>query len=133
MMEAKTAEKNSISKPLVLIIEDEQFLCGLMMKKLELSGFVVRGAFDGEAGIKAVKEQKPDLILLDLLLPGIDGFELLRRFKSDQSFKDIPVIIISNLGEPADIEKAKNLGAAEYIIKANYSPDEIVKKVWEFV
>ena len=80
-----------------------------------------------------MEEQRPDVILLDLLLPGIDGFEVLRRLKSDNRFSDIPIIIVSNLGEPADIEKAKNSGAAEYIIKANYSPDQIAKKVWEFV
>ncbi len=120
-------------KPSVLIIEDEQMLCGLMVKKLERSGFAVQGVFDGEMGIRAIEKKKPDVILLDLLLPGIDGFEVLRHLKSDQRFKDIPVIIVSNLGEPSDVAKARNAGAAEYIIKANYSPDQIVKKVGEYV
>ena len=117
----------------ILIIEDEQFLSGLMVKKLELSGFTVKGVVDGEKGIQAVEAEKPDVILLDLLLPGIDGFEVLRRLKNDQRSSDIPVIVISNLGEPSDIEKAKNAGATEYMIKANSSPDQIVKKIWEYV
>jgi len=126
MME--TGEK---AKPTILIIEDEQFLCSLMLKKLESSGFLARGVFGGEEGLKAVEELKPDAILLDLLLPGIDGFEVMRRLKKDERFKEVPILIISNLGEPSDITKARELGAIDYLIKTNYSPDEIVTKVWQ--
>lgn len=119
-------------KPYVLVIEDEQFLCELMIKKLENSGFVVRGVFDGEAGLRAVSERRPDLILLDVLLPGIDGFEVLRRLKGGE-FKDIPVVVFSNLSEAKDIERAMKNGASFYIIKAQYSPEQIAYKVREFI
>lgn len=113
----------------ILIIEDEQFLCSLLVRKLENSGFRVRGVFDGEAGMKAVQEKKPGLILLDLILPGMDGWEVLRRLKDDKRFQDIPVLIISNLGEPSDIARGRKAGAAEYLIKAEYSPQQIVEKI----
>lgn len=113
----------------ILIIEDEQFLLSLLMRKLKNSGFRVRAAFDGEAGIQAVQEKKPGLILLDLILPGMDGWEVLRRLKDDKRFQDIPVFIISNLGEPGDIAKGKKAGAVEYLIKAEHSPQQIVEKV----
>ncbi len=124
-------EENQKAKPTVLIIEDEQFLCSLMLKKLESSGFVARGVFGGEEGLKAVEEMKPDAILLDLLLPGIDGFEVIQRLKGDERFKKVPILVISNLGEPSDISRARELGAIDYLIKTNYSPDEIVAKVWQ--
>lgn len=117
----------------VLIIEDERFLCDLLRKKLENSGLEVRGAFDGETGLKNIEADKPDLILLDLLLPGMDGFEVLRRLKKDERFRNIPVLIISNLSEPNDVAKAKKEGAEEYLIKANYSPQMIADKVWEYL
>ena len=125
-MEART---NKTAKADILIIEDEQFLGNLLIKKLENSGFYVRGVFDGEAGLKAVEKKKPSLILLDLVLPGMDGWEVLRRLKEDKRSKDIPVLIISNLGEPSDITKGKKAGAVDYIIKADYSPQQIVDKV----
>lgn len=117
-------------KPRILIIEDEEFLCKLLARKLEQSGFVVKSAFDGESGLEVVAADAPDLILLDLLLPGIDGFEVIRRLKSDPKANMIPIVIISNLGEPGDIASATKLGAAEYLVKAEYTPDQIVKKVW---
>ena len=113
----------------ILIIEDEQFLLNLLMRKLENSGFRVRGAFDGETGMKAVQEKKPDLVLLDLVLPGMDGWEVLRRLKDDKRFQAIPVLIISNLGESSDIVRGRKAGAVEYLIKAEYSPQQIVEKV----
>lgn len=128
-----TQIKQKASKnPLVLIIEDEQFLCNLMVKKLTKSGLKVEGRFDGETGFQTVAEKKPDIVLLDLLLPGIDGFEVLRRLKQDEGLKKIPVIILSNLGESKDIERAMQLGASAYLIKAEHSPEEVVRKVWEF-
>ena len=113
----------------ILIIEDEQFLLSLLVKKLENSGFRVREALDGETGMKAVQEKKPNLILLDLVLPGMNGWEVLRRLKDDKRFHDIPVFIISNLGEPDDITRGRKAGAVEYLIKAEYSPQQIVEKV----
>lgn len=125
--------KNTKNAYRVLIIEDERFLCDLLRKKLENSGLEVRGAFDGETGLKNIEADKPDLILLDLLLPGMDGFEVLRRLKKDERFQNIPVLIISNLSEPNDVAKAQKEGAEEYLIKADYSPQMIADKVWEYL
>ena len=125
-------EKKS-TKPTVLIIEDDQLLSKLMQKKIIDSGFNAVAALDGEEGLKKVAKLLPDLILLDLLLPGIDGFEVLRRLKRDTRFRDIVVIVISNLGETKNIEAAMQEGAAEYIIKAESSPEQILTMVRRFI
>jgi two-component system phosphate regulon response regulator PhoB len=118
-------------KSSILIIEDERFLCALMVRKLENSGFEVRSVFDGETGLKELEGALPDLILLDLLLPGINGLEVLRRLKSDKHFEKIPVVIISNLGEPSDVARGLREGAVAYLVKAEFSPQQIVDKVRE--
>lgn len=113
----------------ILIIEDDRFLRELISRKLSDDGFDAVGAADGEEGIKKVKEEKPDLILLDLILPSIDGFEVLSRIKKDESVKSIPVIILSNLGQKEEVEKGLKMGAVDYLIKAHFTPGEIVEKV----
>ena len=113
----------------ILIIEDDKFLRQLIVRKLTEEGYDISEAVDGEEGVKKVKEIMPDLILLDLILPGIDGFEVLSRIKSDESTKKIPVIILSNLGQKEDVERGLNLGAVDYLIKAHFTPGEIVEKV----
>ena len=92
--------------------------------KLEVSE-----AVDGEEGIKKIKEEKPDLILLDLILPGIDGFEVLSKKKEDPALASIPVIILSNLGQKDDVEKGLKMGAVDYLIKAHFTPGEIIDKI----
>lgn len=113
----------------ILIIEDDEFLRGLINKKLAAEYFNMLSAIDGEEGLKRAKEEKPDLILLDLVLPKIDGFEILSKLKEDPNTSSIPVIILSNLSQKEDIDKGIKLGAADYIIKAQFTPEEIVEKV----
>ncbi|XOB41228.1 MAG: response regulator [Candidatus Nealsonbacteria bacterium] len=113
----------------ILIIEDDRFLRELISRKLTDEGFDAVGAADGEEGIKKVKEEKPDLILLDLILPSIDGFEVLSRIKKDESVKSIPVIILSNLGQKEEVEKGLKMGAVDYLIKAHFTPGEIISKI----
>ncbi len=113
----------------ILIIEDDKFLRDLITQKLLKEDFDISQAVDGEEGIKKIKEEKPDLVLLDLILPGIDGFEVLTRMKSDQNLPLIPVIILSNLGQKEDIEKGMKLGATDYLIKAHFTPGEIIDKI----
>jgi len=84
---------------------------------------------DGEEGIKKIKEEKPGLVLLDLILPGIDGFEVLTKMREDPSLSSIPVIILSNLGQKEDVERGLKLGAADYLIKAHFTPGEIIDKI----
>jgi len=113
----------------ILVIEDDKFLRELISQKLLKEGYDVSEAIDGEKGIESVKSEKPDVVLLDLILPGIDGFEVLARIKSDPVLNKIPVIILSNLGQKDDIEKGLNMGAADYLIKAHFTPAEIVEKI----
>jgi DNA-binding response OmpR family regulator len=115
--------------PKILIIEDDKFLRELIAKKLTEEGFSVDEAVDGEEGLRKSKEGNPDLILLDLILPGIDGFEILAKIKEDPETKSIPVIILSNLGQKEDIEKGLKLGAFDYLVKAHFTPGEIIEKV----
>ena len=113
----------------ILIIEDDKFLRELIVRKLTEEGFGVSEAVDGEEGIKKIKEEKPDLILLDLILPGIDGFEVLSKKKEDPALASIPVIILSNLGQKDDVEKGLKMGAVDYLIKAHFTPGEIIEKI----
>jgi len=113
----------------ILIIEDDEFLRGLIGKKLSSEGYGIISSVDGEDGVKKAKEEKPDLILLDLVLPSIDGFEVLSKLKADPLASKIPVIILSNLSQRSDIDKGVKLGASDYIIKAQFTPEEIVEKV----
>ena len=113
----------------ILIIEDDKFLRELITQRLVKEGYEISEADDGEKGIKSVKEIKPDLVLLDLILPGIDGFTILARLKEDQALAQIPVIILSNLGQKDDIEKGLKMGAIDYLIKAHFTPAEIIEKI----
>lgn len=116
-------------KKKILVIEDEKTLRLLIVQILTEDGFEVEEATDGEEGIRKVKESKPDLILLDLLLPGINGFKVLEEIKKDRFLKLIPVIIFSNLGQTEEIERGLKLGAVDYLIKANFTLDEVVNRV----
>jgi len=113
----------------ILIIEDDKFLRELIAQKLIKEGYNIVEAVDGEKGIKSVKDEKPDLVLLDLILPGIDGFEVLSKIKEDPVLSQVPVIILSNLGQKDDIERGLKIGAADYLIKAHFTPGEIIEKV----
>ena len=113
----------------ILIIEDDKFLRELIAQKLIKEGFEISEAVDGEEGMKKVKEEKPDLVLLDLILPGVDGFEVLARIKEDPVLAAIPVIILSNLGQKEDVERGLKLGAVDYLIKAHFTPGEIIEKI----
>lgn len=113
----------------ILIVEDDKFLRELIVQKLVREGFKTSEAIDGEEGIKKIKEEKPDLVLLDLILPGIDGFEVLSRMKEESALSSIPVIILSNLGQKEDVEKGMKLGAVDYLIKAHFTPGEIIVKI----
>jgi len=113
----------------ILIIEDDKFLRELIARKLLEEDYEISEAIDGEEGIKKIKEEKPDLVLLDLILPGIDGFEVLLRMKEDPILAQIPVIILSNLGQKDDVERGLKLGAVDYLIKAHFTPGEIIEKI----
>lgn len=113
----------------ILLIEDDKFLRELMNKKLVTLGYEVVSAADGESGLVMIKETKPDVVLLDLILPGINGFEVLEKAKQDPEIASIPVVILSNLGQGEDIEKGLALGAKDFLVKAHFTPQEIVNKL----
>ncbi|MEK7124133.1 MAG: response regulator [Patescibacteria group bacterium] len=116
-------------KKSILIIEDEEFFRELLAKKISSKNFSVFAAVNGQQGLKEIKEKKPDLILLDLLLPDIDGFEVLSKIKSDSETSSIPVIILSNLGEQEDFEKGMKLGAVDYLVKSQSDMVDIIDKI----
>ncbi|MCK5027247.1 MAG: response regulator [Candidatus Pacebacteria bacterium] len=114
----------------ILIVEDDNLLRSVLGEKIVQKGSVVFEAEDGEKALQTVSECKPDIILLDLLLPGIGGFDVLAQIKKDEALKNIPVIVLSNLGGEKEIEKALELGAVDFFIKANYTLDEIIEKTF---
>jgi DNA-binding response OmpR family regulator len=113
----------------VLIVDDDTFLSGIYATKLELEGFQVVTARDGEEGLKMAASEKPDIVLLDVLMPKLDGFETLKRLKQEDATKGIPVIMLTNLGQKEDIEQALEAGAQDYLIKAHFVPAEAVEKI----
>ena len=113
----------------ILIVEDDKFLRDLLSRKLKNSGYEVEEAVDGKEALKKSKEKKFEIILLDLVLPGINGFEILEEIKKDSETSNIPVIILSNLGQEEEVEKGLRLGADDYLIKAHFTPDEIINKI----
>ena len=113
----------------VLIIEDDKFLRELINRKLQSKNFETVLAIDGETGLDLITKETPDIVLLDLILPGINGFEVLTKVKENEKIKDIPVIILSNLGQKDDIEKGMGIGAADYLVKAHFTPSEIIEKI----
>ncbi|MDP3934799.1 MAG: response regulator [Candidatus Giovannonibacteria bacterium] len=129
--EASAAKNSGSAKEgaKILIVEDDKFLRDLIVQKLKREGFATSEAVDGEEGLKIAKEKRPDIILLDLILPGLDGFEVLRRMKSDASTASIPVIVLSNLGQKEDMDRAMSGGAEDFMVKAHFTPGEIIAKI----
>ena len=124
-----SASNGANQKESILIVEDDKFLRELLVRKLKIAGFRISTAIDGRDGLKKIKEALPRLILLDLILPGIDGFEVLKQIKKDSQTNKIPVIILSNLGQKEEVEKGLQLGADDYMIKAHFTPDEIIARI----
>ena len=125
---ASTAEGLS-----VLVVEDDKFLRDLIVQKLKREQFVVHEAVTGSEALRVAKEAMPKIVLLDLILPGLDGFEVLKRLKEDSVTAQIPVIILSNLGQREDVERGLRLGAVDFMIKAHFTPGEIVEKIKEIL
>ena len=113
----------------ILVIEDDKFLRELINRKLQSENFETVLAVDGEIGLELVEKERPDIILLDLILPGINGFEVLTKIKENERIKEIPVIILSNLGQKDDIDKGMSIGAIDYLVKAHFTPNEIIEKI----
>lgn len=130
---AATAESRDASSIKVLVIEDDKFLRDLALQKIAKEGFHVVAAVDGEQGVEFAEKEIPDIILLDILLPGIDGFEVLSRVRANPALAKTKVSMLSNFGQREDIEKALKGGADQFMVKANYTLDEIVAEVKKMV
>lgn len=117
----------------ILIVEDDRFLSSILKTRLEKEGFSVLQAFDGEEAVNVLKTQKPGLILLDLIMPKMSGFEFLETIQVDPELNRIPVMVASNLGQDSDIEKAKSFGVANYYVKAQTSIDDLTRMVKDLV
>lgn len=117
----------------ILLVEDEKTLSEMYQTKLEREKFEVISVQDGGEVLEKVKSEKPDLILLDIILPKTNGFDILSEIKSDSKLKKIPVIMLTNLGQEEDIKKGKELGAKDYIVKANSTPAQIVDKIKKLI
>ncbi len=117
----------------VLIVEDDKFIAEALAKKFKENNFDIGHLENGEKVVAEMITQKPDIVILDVLLPGKDGFEILKELKKDNKTKDIPVIIVSNLGSKGDLEKARQLGAVDFMIKATVTPADIVEKAQKVI
>ncbi|MCK5085034.1 MAG: response regulator, partial [Candidatus Pacebacteria bacterium] len=126
-------EKENKTGARVLLVEDDDFLRKICKTKLEREGFDVSVAINGKEALKKIMEGDPQIVLLDIILPTMDGFEVLKRVKEDPSKSSIPIIMLTNLGQENEIEKGFKLGAEDYIIKAHLTVGEIIEKVKEIL
>jgi CheY-like chemotaxis protein len=119
----------------ILIVEDEELMIDILQRKLTKEGYEISVARDGEEGLKVMKEMepKPDLILLDIIMPKMGGFEVMEEMKKDPELEKIPVIVISNSGQPVELDKAKKLGAKDWLIKTEFDPKEVLEKIKKLI
>ncbi|MFH1610957.1 MAG: response regulator [Patescibacteria group bacterium] len=129
----KKETKGGAKKQTILLVEDDGFLANMYKTKLELEKYNVIMATNGESALRIVNEKELDLILLDIVLPKVTGFEVITKIKSDKELKKIPVIMLTNLGQKEDIEKGLKLGADEYLIKAHFLPSEVISKIKKLI
>lgn len=122
-----------MSKGKILLVEDDTFLSELYVTKFAEVGYEITVAEDGLEGLSLAEKLKPDLVLLDIVLPRLDGLTVLRSMKEREGTKDIPVVLLTNLGQKEDVDRAIALGAADYVIKAHFTPTEVVAKVDEML
>ena len=122
-------QQNENSPKIILVGEDDKFLSNVYKTKLAKEGYQVEHGVDGQEVLQLAREKKPDLILLDLIMPVMDGFETLAELKADPDLKDIKVVILSNLSQEEDKKKVFDLGAVEFVVKANVSFKEVIECV----
>lgn len=118
-----------MSKKKVLIVEDDNFVAEVYSTKLLEMGHEVIITQNGEEGLNVLKENLPDLILLDIIMPVMGGIEMLEEIKKREEWKKIPVILLTNIGEKDSIQKAQNLGVRDYLIKSHFTPAEVIEKI----
>ena len=117
----------------ILLIEDDPLLIDIYTTKLQQSGFEVQTVEEGEKAVTAIQQERPDIVLLDVVLPHVDGWEILQQVQASEELKRIPIVILSNLGQKEEIEKGLRLGAVRYLIKAHYTPSQVVEEVVKLI
>lgn len=122
-----------MAKTTILLVEDDDMLRGMYSEKFARAGYEIQTATNGEDAIEVLEKCEPDLFLLDIIMPKMDGFQLLKHLRKDKKYAKVPVIMLTNLGQIDDIRKGEKLGANDYFVKANHTPSEVVKKVKTFL
>lgn len=117
----------------ILIVEDEEIMIDLLQRKLTREGYEVSVTRDGDEGLKAMREVKPDLILLDIIMPRMGGFEVMEEMSRDPELRQIPIIVVSNSGQPVELDNAQKLGAKDWLIKTEFDPQEVIEKVIKLI
>lgn len=117
----------------IMVVEDDRFLSSLIKARLEKDGFSVAQAFDGEEAVASLKSERPNLVILDLIMPKVTGFEVLQMISITPGLERTPVVILSNLAQESDIQKARQLGAREYFVKVKISIDDLIGKIKSLV
>ena len=113
----------------ILLIEDEQLILELLQKKLLKEGYEVSVARNGLEGLERMRETEPDLVLLDIIMPKMGGLEVMEEMQKDEELKKVPVIVISNSGQPVEIDRIQKLGARDWLIKTEFDPREVIDKI----
>ncbi|MBL7156301.1 MAG: response regulator [Candidatus Pacebacteria bacterium] len=113
----------------ILLVEDDPLIVEIYTRKLKQAGFKVQSVSDGEKTISVLKQGKFDLLVLDIVLPNLTGFEILQRIRRNEKLKNTKILVLSNLGQKTDIEKAEKFQVARYLIKAHYTPSEVIKEI----
>jgi DNA-binding response OmpR family regulator len=118
---------------IIVLAEDDKFISKAYHDGLTRAGYSVITAYDGQEALSKIRENFPDLVLLDMIMPVTNGFEVLETIKKDEKLKKIPVIILSNLGQDSDIKKGKELGAEDYLIKSNFSMNDVISRIKKYL
>jgi CheY-like chemotaxis protein len=113
----------------ILIIEDEELMLNLLEKKLKAVGYDIATAVNGQDGLDLLKSQSFDLVLSDIIMPKLGGLELMEKMSQDPALNNIPIIVISNSGQPVEIDQAKRFGAKDWLVKTEFDPQEVITKV----
>ncbi len=117
----------------ILVIDDDPFLNKVYINKFAQEGFLVLTSMDGVSGMQKIRDQHPSLVVMDIVLPGMSGYEIMQTMKSDSALSDIPVLIVTNLGQTKDIQQAMGLGAVDYLIKTNFTIDDILERIRGYI
>lgn len=125
--------KENQSKPKIMIVEDDSFVMDIYQTKLSQEGYAVLPAENGAEAIKELEKEVPDLVLLDIIMPYVDGLQVLKKMKADERLKNIPVILLTNLSQKENINEGLGLGAEDYLVKSHFTPSEVLEKIKKYI